>query len=49
MTDDDDDRYDRDEWVCGLSADHDLPVGLTECRRCGADLSHWYEEDDDDE
>jgi hypothetical protein len=47
VTDDDDDRRDG-QWECGVSEDHDLPVGLTECRRCGADLAHWYEEDDDE-
>ena len=34
-----------DEWECGVSEDHSWKPGDYECRRCGADLSEWNEEE----
>lgn len=35
-----------DDWVCGISEDHVWKDGDYECRRCGADLSEWNEEEE---
>jgi hypothetical protein len=40
ILDDDDDESEE----CGVSEDHDWKPGDYECRRCGADLSAWNEE-----
>lgn len=40
-----DDDY---EWECGVSEDHDWKPGDYACRRCGADLSAWNEEEEDE-
>lgn len=40
------DRIAEHEWECGVSEDHDWKPGDYECRRCGADLSAWNEEED---
>lgn len=39
-------RDDEEEWECGISEDHNWNPGDVECRRCGADLSAWNEEED---
>lgn len=33
------------KWECGVSEDHDWRPGDYECRRCGADLGEWNEEE----
>lgn len=38
-----------DKNECGVSEDHAWKDGDIECRRCGADLSEWNEEGEDDE
>lgn len=35
-----------DKWECGVSEDHSWKPGDCKCRRCGADLSAWNEEED---
>lgn len=35
-----------DDWECGVSEDHVWKDGDYECRRCGADLSEWNEEEE---
>lgn len=37
---------DQDEWECGVNEDHKWNPGDLECRRCGADLSKWNEEEE---
>lgn len=39
------DRIEEREWECGVSEDHDWRPGDYECRRCGADLSAWNEDE----
>jgi hypothetical protein len=41
----DQERPTTEEEVCGETYDHDWRAGDLECRRCGADLSHWNEDD----
>jgi hypothetical protein len=36
-----------DAFECGVSEDHDWKPGDYECRRCGADLSAWNEEEEE--
>lgn len=36
-----------DHSACGISYDHTLLDGHTECRECGADLAAWVDGEDD--
>ena len=38
-----------DEWECGISEDHEWRPGDIECRRCGADLGTWNEQEETSE
>lgn len=38
---------DGEEEVCGETYDHPWQPGDVECRRCGADLSHWNDDIDE--
>lgn len=43
------DIYALTEYECGYSNDHDWSPGDLECGRCGADLSDWNIEEDENE
>ena len=38
---------DLDIEECGVTYDHVMPDGYTECRVCGADLSAWADGEDE--